>query len=450
MTKLVIDREFKRLIPPLDPSEREQLEANILAEGCRDPLVVWGDVLVDGHNRHEICTAHALAFETVQAGGIRDRESVREWILRNQLGRRNLSPSAAADLRGRLYRERKNAHGANQHTVERTGKTCPSSTAEAVADETGVSPRTVKNDAAYSEALDVLEQDDADIRAKVHAREGTLGKSLKRRDAVLLAKKPPPERREILRKLEEGEARNFTAATQQVKREQRQAQAKAPAARASLARIVQGDAVSELAKAEPASIDCVVTDPPYGIEVHNSRESSKDYADGEDYALELLDGVASLLVTRCKADAHLYVFSGYTHAWRFKQVLARHFDVQDNPLIWVKNRATLGDVTLRYRSRHEYIWFCRQKGSSRIIANPADDVLEFATQNTTGHSAEKPVDLLRFLIEQSTVEGERVCDPFCGSGSTGEAATALKRAFLGFELEERWATVARSRTGAAA
>lgn len=51
-----IDPEFKALIPPLDADERAQLEANIVADGCRDPLVLWCDVLLDGHNRHEICT----------------------------------------------------------------------------------------------------------------------------------------------------------------------------------------------------------------------------------------------------------------------------------------------------------------------------------------------------------------------------------------------------------
>ena len=59
--------EFESLIPPLQAEERAQLEANILAEGCRDPLVLWDDVLLDGHNRYAICRKHGIPFRTVQA-----------------------------------------------------------------------------------------------------------------------------------------------------------------------------------------------------------------------------------------------------------------------------------------------------------------------------------------------------------------------------------------------
>ena len=63
MTKPIIDPEFHALIPPLSDDERAQLESNIKAEGCRDALIVWGDLLVDGHRRYEICKAHDLEFE---------------------------------------------------------------------------------------------------------------------------------------------------------------------------------------------------------------------------------------------------------------------------------------------------------------------------------------------------------------------------------------------------
>lgn len=63
---LTIDPEFKALIPPLLPEERAGLEASILDGGCRDALVVWKGqgVLIDGHNRHDICTKHGIAFRS--------------------------------------------------------------------------------------------------------------------------------------------------------------------------------------------------------------------------------------------------------------------------------------------------------------------------------------------------------------------------------------------------
>lgn len=96
-----IDNEFKNLIPPLTSEERQGLEESILKEGCRDALVLWGDILIDGHNRFEICTKHSIPFETVQRE-FKDRGSVIEWIILNQFGRRNLPVHERARLALRL------------------------------------------------------------------------------------------------------------------------------------------------------------------------------------------------------------------------------------------------------------------------------------------------------------------------------------------------------------
>ncbi len=85
-----INAEFKALIPPLLPEEYRQLEQNIIADGCREPLVVFNGVLVDGHHRHQICTQHGLPFKTV-AIDFADNLAAKLWMLDNQSGRRNLS-----------------------------------------------------------------------------------------------------------------------------------------------------------------------------------------------------------------------------------------------------------------------------------------------------------------------------------------------------------------------
>lgn len=85
-----IDQEFKELIPALTKEEYEQLEANILAEGVRDSLLVWNGVLIDGHNRYEIATKHGITFD-VQEKEFADRAEAERWIILNQFGRRNLS-----------------------------------------------------------------------------------------------------------------------------------------------------------------------------------------------------------------------------------------------------------------------------------------------------------------------------------------------------------------------
>ena len=87
---LTIDPQFKNLIPPLQRTEYLQLEENLLADGCRDPLVVWRGTLIDGHNRYEICTRHSIPF-SVKEMNFYCREEAIAWICANQLGRRNLS-----------------------------------------------------------------------------------------------------------------------------------------------------------------------------------------------------------------------------------------------------------------------------------------------------------------------------------------------------------------------
>ncbi|WP_262965158.1 DNA N-6-adenine-methyltransferase [Methylobacter psychrophilus] len=88
--KILINSEFKALIPPLSQEEYNQLEKNILADGCREPLVVFNNTLVDGHNRYEICTKHGLPFSTVKKD-FADSLSAKLWMIENQAGRRNLT-----------------------------------------------------------------------------------------------------------------------------------------------------------------------------------------------------------------------------------------------------------------------------------------------------------------------------------------------------------------------
>lgn len=97
-----VDEEFKALIPPLSREEYKQLEENCVKEGIRDPLVVWklpgNEILIDGHNRWEISAKHAGIRFNVVYKEFENREAVKEWIIKNQLGRRNIPPYVRAEL----------------------------------------------------------------------------------------------------------------------------------------------------------------------------------------------------------------------------------------------------------------------------------------------------------------------------------------------------------------
>ncbi|MBB3179538.1 plasmid replication/partition related protein [Variovorax sp. Sphag1AA] len=88
---IVVNEELKAYIDPLTAEEEESLERSILAEGCRDALVLWGNVLVDGHNRYRICQKHGVPFQTVQNARFKSMEDVHLWMIEQHLGRRSLS-----------------------------------------------------------------------------------------------------------------------------------------------------------------------------------------------------------------------------------------------------------------------------------------------------------------------------------------------------------------------
>ena len=94
----IIDPEFKGLIPPLGVDERLQLEQNILtARKCHDAIITWEGIIIDGHNRYEICVNHGIEFE-IREMDFPSREAAKVWILENQLARRNLTDAMRIEI----------------------------------------------------------------------------------------------------------------------------------------------------------------------------------------------------------------------------------------------------------------------------------------------------------------------------------------------------------------
>jgi hypothetical protein len=161
---LTIDPEFQALCPPLTADEYQQLEANLCAEGCRDPLIVWRHddawFLLDGHNRLAICQKHGLPYEVDDIEAMSDvelesRYDAMDWIINNQLGRRNLTPEQRSDLRGKRYNLEKRCEG----RPKKLGHDDPVSgpTDERLGTRYGVSAKTIKRDGEFSSALDTLD-----------------------------------------------------------------------------------------------------------------------------------------------------------------------------------------------------------------------------------------------------------------------------------------------------
>ncbi|HWW71675.1 MAG TPA: hypothetical protein VN089_17165 [Duganella sp.] len=89
--QIKINEVLRAYIEPLTESEYQALERSILVEGCRDALVLWEDVLVDGHNRYQICQQHGIPFKVTENTSFRNLDDVKLWMIDNNLGRRSIS-----------------------------------------------------------------------------------------------------------------------------------------------------------------------------------------------------------------------------------------------------------------------------------------------------------------------------------------------------------------------
>jgi len=167
---IIIDEEFRSLLPALDSETFKQLEENLLQNGCRDPIVLWNGMLIDGHNRYLICTEHDIAFFTTSME-FHSREEVLIWIIGNQIARRNLTPMQLSFFRGLHYRADKqiirNKTGRNQFS-EVNGQFDPKPpTAHRLAQRYHVAPKTIRRDARVADAIDAIGEISAQAKQKI-------------------------------------------------------------------------------------------------------------------------------------------------------------------------------------------------------------------------------------------------------------------------------------------
>ena len=153
---ITIDPTLKSLIPPLTSEEYRQLEANLRADGCLNPLIIWQEeqVLLDGHNRLQLCEQHGLDYQ-LQELSLPDVISAKLWILRNQHGRRNLTPEQMRYSRGEEYNLQKQ-QGKRTDLTSDHNDTKSQNTAQRLAVQHHVSEPTIKRDGAYATAVDTL------------------------------------------------------------------------------------------------------------------------------------------------------------------------------------------------------------------------------------------------------------------------------------------------------
>lgn len=210
-----------------------------------------------------------------------------------------------------------------------------------------------------------------------------------------------------------------------------------------LPNVTNGNCLEVMGQMEPDSIDLILTDPPYGIDIDNSqifgREQGKQtgFEDGDFETFDLLDKAIAQMYRILKPDCHMYIFCAIDKTHTLKRLLEKHgFWVHKMPLIWDKGSGSYPSQGTTFVHSYEPFLHC-MKGKRKLNGTPRDVFpIKRVPANKKIHPTEKPTELLRDIINLSSMAGERVFDPFAGSGSTLQAAKETNRQASGVELDQ--------------
>jgi len=382
-----IDKEFKALIFPLADEEYSLLEKNVVRDGCRDALVIWKeeDVLLDGHNRYEICTKHKIEFKEKRIS-LPDRTAALDWIDSNQLGRRNLSPDMMRLVRGRLYnRTKKETPGKPAGTI--LGQNEPISTAQKIARASGVSAATVKRDAAFAKEVEKKPELMRAIRDRVPVKM-VVKEKRKETDAIELKK--------AHEKLSEESKISFSKICD-----------------------IRHCSMKELF-ASGIKPDCIITDPPYPEKFIPVYEELAELAKnipliavmcGQSYLPEIMAAMTKHLSYRWTL-AYLTPGGQAVQQWKAK------VNTFWKPiLLFGKSSDWIGDV-------------CKSD------VNDNDKRFHGWGQSESG---------MADLVDRLSKPGHLICDPFVGGGTTAIVTIRLGRKFIGCDIDKESAKKATQR-----
>jgi 16S rRNA G966 N2-methylase RsmD len=392
---IVIREEFKKLIPALTGEEFKQLETNILSEGIRDPLVLWKGYLVDGHNRYAIATEHGLEYKTVNKE-FKDSNEVKEWMILNQFGRRNLSNYQRSVLALQLEEV------FSAKAKENQGK------------RTDIPQNSVKSIKPVDTQKEV---------AKVaNVSHDTIAK-VKKIEAVATP--------EVKAQLSTGEL-SINQAYQEIKKEEKQ-QSKTDE-RERLAEIGKtkkididfrlGDFEEVFSDIADGSVDCIITDPPYPYEF-----------------IECWSKLSRVAKRVLKPNGFCIAYSGQMHLPEVMQRMNEHLDYYWTFAVYHEGQTQIvNGINLMCRWKPVLIF---QNGKKKI-ENTFQDYFISEQREKNGHDWQQSKSGVGYLIEMFTKEGDTILEPFAGSGTTIIAARDKKRNVIAAELDEKTYNIAKA------
>lgn len=217
----------------------------------------------------------------------------------------------------------------------------------------------------------------------------------------------------------------------------------------------KGDCLELMKNIPDNSIDLIVTDPPYRVTSRGSAGNSggmlqkKINKQGKVFSFNDISckQYAPEFYRILKEGTHCYIMTNHTNLIEMLNVFTNVGFKFVKCLIWNKGNKIMGQF---YMNQFEYIMFFRKGKAKKINNCCTSDILEVPNKKTkingkNIHDTEKPIDLMKILIENSSQENDVVLDSFMGVGATGIACKKLNRNFIGIELDEAYFNIAKER-----
>ncbi len=396
---LLIDPEFKVLIPPLEPNELKELEESILKEGCRDALVVWKETntLLDGHNRLQICKRLGKPYQ-IKLLSLPDRDAAKIWVINNQFARRNLSPYQRSVLALRveeIYRQKAKENerlGGGSGASGRQKSDNPIDTKKEIAKVARVSHDTIMK------VKKIEVEGSPEQKEKLARGEATINEVYK-----------------SIRKSETDNKRNQIG---------NEAIYKYPTGN----EIYTGDYSLLYQLLPDNSVDLFFTDPPYDKE-----------------SIELFGRLAKLAQAKLKPSGLCLTYSGQSHLNEVFASMSQHLDywwtfaifiTGDELRIWSKN------LWVRWKP---VLVFTKRPSNGRLTDTWCCDHISGVGGDKRFHKLGQNVQEAAYWIEMLTPVNGLVVDPFCGAGTIPLACKLTNRRWLATDIDEKAAALARKR-----
>lgn len=439
---LQINPEFKKLIPALTVDEFQQLEANCLAEGIRDAIVVWNGYILDGHNRYEIANKHRLQYRTVEKH-FESETDAKIWMIYNQFGRRNLNAWQRSVLALELedvFKEK-----AKENLIL-SGKLFGELHNKANIIESDMQEGWQKSANPLGKQLPKIEPMETrkELAKFANVSHDTISK------VKVIESKATPE---VKAQLSAGDM-SINQAYKEIKQEEKLQtfldntnKFKKPIDCKNFEQeIILGDCLDVLPTLGKREYNLLLTDMPYGMDFKSGwSDKGKIANDTIDDTVKLLDETLLRVKPLLTVDAHFYIFGSINYITHIRPIIEKYLTLK-NILIWDRGVIGMGDLST-YGSSYDIVYFGYNKLWRKLNGVRDRDILSFnrIAPHKAVHPTEKPIELIEYLVRKSTNERDKVLDPFAGGGSTLVACKNINRFATGIELKEEYVNLIKTK-----